>query len=101
MKPKMMRLPSGDQTGDEADADPNVNRVLVPLEKSTSQRPATCSSPLMRDTAACVPSGERLIVGKTVASSPTVPKALPWRSYQVSCLEFTIPVRYANTPLVE
>lgn len=81
---KMIRVPSGDQTGLALDRPSKVRRDIVFREKSRTQISSPdCGSAVVKAT--LFPSGE-----SRIAYEPTPPLSiefsnLPWRSNQISC----------------
>src|SRR4051812_40088658 len=105
----MMRLPSGDHAASQSAAGSEVSRAPIPRVNSythisDAKRPPRPGR-ACRLTATRVPSRERATVLYR-PGSPTIPKAFPDRSNQVSLVilsgdPLNSPVLYANTPVTE
>src|SRR3954471_21591893 len=90
------RRPSGDHTICQSLAGLDVNRVIVPVWRSTSHRSRLPLSGSGTTTAAVLPSGDSRTSVK-LFTAPTVPACLPARSNQVSDDRASVPAWYAST----
>src|ERR1035438_4645521 len=94
-----MLRPSGDHVPETSSAGSNVKREAVPCFKSWIQMSMLLAFTSVRSTAAKLPSGEILGLAST-PGSPTRPRFLPERSYQVRLdSALPAPVLYTTVPL--